>query len=134
MEAYPKAVMDDEPGQRTLAASGCISECAHKETIVYYSFADPIDLPLVESLRQVGEVYVDQLTGIFKVARMDHFYVFGVLGERELRICMYYGDKISDRLRIDRCLIEHFESRGAVSCRFNRSGSLARIAAPEGAH
>ena len=132
MEAYPKAVMDDEPGFRTLAASGCISECVHKETIVYYSFADPIDRSLVESLGQIADVYVDEVTGIFKLARLDHFYIFGVLGERELRICMYYIDKLSDRLQIDRRLIEHFKVRGAVSCRFNKSGSLARIATPVG--
>jgi hypothetical protein len=132
MEAYPKAVMDDEPGLRTLAASGCISECVHKETIVYYSFADPIDRSLVASLDRVGEVYVDEETGIFKVAKLDHFYIFGVLGERELRICMYYIDKLSDRLQIDRRLIEYFKERGVVSCRFNKSGSLARIATPAG--
>jgi hypothetical protein len=130
MEAYAKAVQDEEPGMRTLASSGCISECAHKETIVYYSFAEPIDRALVESLAGVGELYVDEATGIFKVVKLDHFYIFGVLGERELRICMYYVDKLSDRLKIDRRLIEHFQARGDVRLSFNRSGSLARIAIP----
>jgi len=130
MEAHAKAIQDDEPGMRTLALSGCISECAHKETIVYYAFAEPIDRALVESLARVGELYVDEVTGIFKVIQMDHFYVFGVLGERELRICMYYSDKISDRLKIDRQLVEHFQARGEVSMRYNKSGSLARIATP----
>lgn len=130
MEAHARAVQDDEPGTRTLAWSGCISECAHKETIVYYTFAEPIDRALVESLAGVGELYLDEVTGIFKVVRMDHFYIFGSLGERELRICMYYIDKISDRLKIDRKLIEHFQARGEVSLCYNKSGSLARIASP----
>ena len=130
MEAYPKAVQDDEPGLRTLTASGCISECIHKETIVYYTFAEPIDRALVESLAKVGEMYVDEVTGIFKVVRMDHFYIFGVLGERELRICMYYIDKISDRLKIDRQLVAYFQARGDVRMTYNRSGSLARVAMP----
>jgi hypothetical protein len=130
MEAHAKAVQDEEPGVRTLARSGCISECAHKETIVYYTFAEPIDRSLAESLAGVGDLYVDEVTGIFKVVQQDHFYVFGILGERELRICMYYIDKISDRLKIDRKLIEHFQARGEVSLSYNRSGSLARIASP----
>ncbi len=130
MEANPKAVQDDEPGLHTLTASGCISECLHKETIVYYTFAEPIDRALVESLAKVGEVYLDEVTGIFKVVKMDHFYVFGVLGERELRICMYYIDKISDRLKIDRQLVEYFQTRGEVRMTYNRSGSLARVAIP----
>jgi hypothetical protein len=130
MEAHAKTIQDDEPGLRTLALSGCISECAHKETIVYYTFAEPIDRALVESLAGVGELYVDEATGIFKVVQMDHFYIFGILGERELRICMYYSDKISDRLKIDRRLIEYFQSCGEVSLSYNRSGSLARIATP----
>jgi hypothetical protein len=130
MEAHAKAVQDDEPGMRTLAASGCISECAHKETIVYYTFAEPVDRALVESLAGAGELYLDESTGIFKVVEMDHFYIFGMLGEHELRICMYYRDKISDRLKIDRRLIEHFQARGEVRLSFNRSGSLARVAIP----
>jgi hypothetical protein len=130
MEAHAKAVQDDEPGMRTLAASGCISECAHKETIVYYTFAEPMDRALVESLAGAGELYLDESTGVFKVAKLDHFYIFGVLGEHELRICMYYRDKISDRLKIDRRLIEHFQARGEVRLSFNRSGSLARVAIP----
>lgn len=130
MEAYPKAVQDDEPGLRTLAASGCISECIHKETIVYYSFAEPIDRALVESLAKVGEMYLDEATGIFKVVKLDHFYIFGVLGERELRICMYYIDKISDRLKIDRQLVEYFRAHGDIRTTYNRSGSLARVAVP----
>lgn len=130
MEAHAKAVQDEEPGVRTLARSGCISECAHKETIVYYTFAEPIDRSLAESLAGVGDLYMDEVTGIFKVVQQDHFYVFGILGERELRICMYYIDKISDRLKIDRKLIEHFQARGEVSLSYNRSGSLARIASP----
>lgn len=130
MEAHAKAIQDDEPGMRTLALSGCISECVHKETIVYYTFAEPIDRALVESLARVGELYVDEITGIFKVVRVDHFYIFGILGERELRICMYYIDKLSDRLKIDRQLVEHFQARGKVNLRYNKSGSLARIAIP----
>jgi hypothetical protein len=130
MEANPKAVQDDEPGLRTLTASGCISECVHKETIVYYTFAEPIDRTLLESLAKVGEMYLDEITGIFRVVKMDHFYIFGVLGERELRICMYYIDKISDRLKIDRQLVEYFQSRGEVRMTYNRSGSLARVAIP----
>lgn len=130
MEAYAKTIQDDEPGMRILALSGCISECAHKETIVYYTFADPIDRALVESLAKAGELYIDEATGIFKVVRLDHFYIFGILGERELRICMYYIDKLSDRLKIDRQLVEHFQARGEVSLSYNRSGSLARIAIP----
>lgn len=130
MEAHARNIQNDEPGFRTLALSGCISECAHKETIVYYVFAEPIDRALVESLAGVGELYVDEATGIFKVVQLDHFYIFGVLGERELRICMYYVNKISDRLKIDRRLIEHFQARGEVSLSFNKSGSLARIATP----
>jgi len=134
MEAHAKAVQDDEPGMRTLAASGCISECVHKETIVYYSFAEPMDRSLVAALAEVGELYLDEATGIFKVVKVDHFYVFGALGEHELRICMYYRDKISDRLKIDRRLIEyfqaHFQARGDVRLSFNKSGSLARVAIP----
>lgn len=130
MEAHAKTIQDDEPGLRNLAMSGCISECVHKETIVYYTFAEPIDRALVESLAGAGELYLDEATGIFKVVKMDHFYIFGILGERELRICMYYIDKLSDRLKIDRRLIEHFQARGQVSLRFNRSGSLARVAIP----
>lgn len=130
MEAHAKAIQDDEPGMRTLALSGCISECAHKETIVYYTFAEPIDRALVESLAEVGELYLDEATGIFKVVKLDHFYVFGVLEEHELRICMYYSDKIGDRLKIDRKLVEHFQARGDIRLSYNRSGSLARVAIP----
>jgi hypothetical protein len=124
----------NEPGLEILTYSGCISECVHRETIVYYIFAEPIGTDLVESLAKVGALYLDPVTGIFKIAKVDHFYIFGVLGETELRICMYYQNKISDRLAIDRQLIEYFRGLSAgedpesLQLKFNKSGSLARVA------
>jgi len=136
--ATPSANEIEDPSLLTLAKSGCISECLHKETIVQYTFAEPIGLDLVESLAPAGELYLDRETGIFKIVKVDHFYIFGVLGDRELRICMYFFNKISDRLKIDQHLIEHFQrlraARGldedVLQLRFNKTGSLARVAIP----
>ena len=127
-------------GMEVLAESGCISECLHKETIVSYTFRDPIDLDLVESLAEVGALFLNPETGIFKVVKVDHFYIFGLLGEHELRICMYYHDKISDRLIIDKQLVTYFkdqarkagESEGNLSLEYNPTGSLAYVAGPNG--
>lgn len=121
-----------------LAQSGCISECPHKETIVYYTLAEPITTEMAEWLGALGELYLQSETGLFKVVKLDHFYVFGLIGDHELRICMYYYDKISDRLKIDARLIEYFKmkaesdaiSADALSFEFNPSGSLAKVAVP----
>ncbi len=131
----PSANEVESSAMQTLAKSGCISECVHKETIVQYTFTEPISLGLVESLAPAGELYLDRETGIFKIVKVDHFYIFGLLGDHELRICMYFHNKISDRLIIDRHLIEYFQGQRvesgldeeALQLQFNKTGSLARV-------